>query len=505
MQSKKSSNRRMMDLMDLSCIMVIFGGTGDLTHRKLIPALYNLAHEEKLPMNFVIVSVGRRDKSEEEYRNEMLENIKQHSRFKFDDLKSKAFLEKIFYRKCEFVDSTDYEELKSFLENIDKSYGTLGNRIFYMAVAPEHFNVIVLNIKAHDLAPNIDTWQRLVIEKPFGRDLETARALNKTITSVFRERSTYRIDHYLGKEMIQNIMVIRFANTMFESIWSSKYIDNIQISSSETVGIENRAGYYEKSGVLRDMIQNHMLQLLSIIAMEPPVNLETEAIRDEKVKVIRELEIFDGDGASANVIRGQFGPGVRNNSYIPGYRQEENVSPLSNTETFIAMKLHVRNFRWGDMPFYLRTGKRLPEKTIEIVIQLKAVPEILYFKDYSKVEPNLLIIRIQPREGVSFQFNGKKPGTGSEIEAVNMDYCQNCNTMNNSPEAYERLIFDVIRGESTLFTRWDEIEASWRFVDSIAKAWKEKEPDFPNYAAGTWGPVEANELLKKDNRKWWKV
>jgi len=495
----------MISLSDLSCIIVIFGGTGDLTHRKLLPALYNLAHEDKLPDHYAVVSVGRRTKTQEEYRNEINNSVHLHTRFKPEDEKLKVFLNKIYYKKCEFSDSVSYADLKIFLEDIDRKYETNGNRIFYMAVAPEYFNVIVSNIKAHEMARNLDSWQRLVIEKPFGRDLETARLLNKTITNVFKEKDTYRIDHYLGKEMIQNIMVIRFANTMFESIWSSKFIDNIQISSSETVGIENRAGYFEKSGILKDMVQNHMLQLLTLTAMEPPVNLETEEIRDEKVKVIKALEKFNDFKVTENVVRGQFGPGLINNKPVNGYRQEENVASNSNTETFMAIKLYVKNFRWGDMPFYIRTGKRLPQKTTEIVIEFKALPEILYFKDYGKLEPNLLVIRIQPSEGVSFRFNGKKPGTGNEIETVDMEYCQNCNIMNNSPEAYERLFFDLIRGDSTLFTRWDEIEESWKFVDRIAKAWEEKEPIFPNYDAGTWGPEESDELLARDHRKWWNV
>jgi glucose-6-phosphate 1-dehydrogenase len=271
------------------------------------------------------------------------------------------------------------------------------------------------------------------------------------------------------------------------------------------VGIENRAGYFEKSGILMDMIQNHMLQLLTLTAMEPPMSLDTEEIRNEKVKVIKSLEKFNDFKVTENVVRGQYGPGVINNKPVAGYRQEENVSAYSDTETFLAIKLYIKNFRWGDMPFYIRTGKRLPKKSIEIVIEFKALPEILYFKDFGKSEPNLLIIKIQPSEGVSFKLNGKKPGTVNEIETVDMEYCQNCNIMNNSPEAYERLFFDIIKGDSTLFTRWDEIEESWKFVDGISKAWKNKKTDFPNYSAGTWGPEEANELLTKDNRKWWNI
>ncbi len=495
----------MDEIKDLACAMVIFGGTGDLTHRKLIPALYNLNHDNKLSDDFAIVSVGRRDKTDEEYRNELLESVRKYSRFKPDNEKWKEFRQKIYYRKLDFSQDSGYTALKAFLSSIDEKHMTKGNRIFYMAVAPEYFEGIVTSIKKYGMATNIGSWQRLVIEKPFGRDLDTARYLNKTITDVFDEKDTYRIDHYLGKEMIQNIMVIRFANSMFENIWNSKYIDNIQISSSETVGVENRGGYYEKSGALRDMMQNHMLQLLSLIAMEPPVNLDTEAIRDEKVKVLRTLEIMSPEIVEQNIVRGQYGPGTVNGKALPGYRQEEKVAGNSVTETFIALKLHVKNFRWGNMPFYLRTGKRMPEKTTEIVIQFNSLPDILYFKNNGGLEPNLLVIRIQPKEGVYFQFNGKKPGTGTEVESVKMDFCQNCETISNSPEAYERLLYDVLRGDSTLFTRWDEIETSWRFIDNIAKAWESKVLDLHEYGPATWGPEEADMLLKRDNRKWWNL
>lgn len=493
----------MISLTDIPCIFVVFGGTGDLTHRKLIPAIYNLVFENKLRDNFAVVSIGRKNKTDEEYRRELSQSVQNYSRFEMDDEKWDHFRKRIFYKKLEFTEQTPYIDLKNFLNDLDKNYETKGNRIFYLAVAPEHFQTIISNIKASNMAPNKNSWQRLIIEKPFGVDVETAHNLNNMIKEVFQEKDTYRIDHYLGKEMIQNIMVIRFANTIFESIWSGSYIDNIQITSSETVGSENRAGYYEKSGVLRDMIQNHMLQLLSLIAMEKPKSLETEDIRDEKVAVIRSLEVLDKKAISENIIRGQYGIGVLNHKSVVGYRQEEKVSPISNTETFIAMKLYVENPRWRDMPFYLRSGKRLSSKRIDIVVQFKDLPQSLYFKDYGLLQPNLLVIKIHPSEGVSFNFNGKKPGTGNEIEVVNMDYCQSCNTMNNSPEAYERLIYDCLRGDSTLFARWDEIEASWKFVDRIGKAWEEVEPDFPNYSAGSSGPMEGDELLAKDGKRWW--
>jgi glucose-6-phosphate 1-dehydrogenase len=344
-------------------------------------------------------------------------------------------------------------------------------------------------------------WKRIVIEKPFGKDLESAKYLNDKIVNVFGEKSTYRIDHYLGKEMLQNIMVIRFANMLFEPLWNNRFIDHIQISSSETVGVENRGGYYEKSGAMRDMVQSHLLQLISLIAMEPPNDLDTDSIRNEKVKVLKALKNISFSGMKNNVVRGQYGSAIIKEEKIQSYREEKRVSPNSNTETFVALKIYVENLRWADVPFYIRTGKRMPRKSTEIVIQFKSIQDILYFKE-KDLQPNMLVIRIQPQEGVFFQFNAKEPGAHGNIIPVQMDFCQNCQIGFNSPEAYERLIYDVMRGDSTLFARWDEVEYSWKFVDSILEAWRKEKPQFPNYKSGTWGPEEANLLLKRDNRKW---
>ncbi|AIS52253.1 glucose-6-phosphate 1-dehydrogenase Zwf [Thermoanaerobacter kivui] len=352
---------------NISNIMVIFGGRGDLTHRKLMPALYNLKYQKILPENFAVVSIGRRDKTEEQYRNEVLESVKNYSRFNIDEKIWQDLSKGIYYKKFDFTDGKGYIELSSFLEEIDKKYNAKGNRVYYLAVAPEYFGIIVEKLNRYGMVKNETSWQRVVIEKPFGEDLKSAQRLNKIITDVFTERNTYRIDHYLGKEMLQNIIVIRFANVFFEPVWNRRYIDNVQISSNETVGIENRGGYYEKAGALRDMVQNHMLQLLTLTAMEPPVNLDTESIRDEKVKVLKSLEIFTPGAVEKNIVRGQY----------VGYRQEDKVSPTSNTETFMALKVHVENFRWAGVPFYIRTGKRMPAKSTEIVIQFKPLPGIL--------------------------------------------------------------------------------------------------------------------------------
>ena len=343
-------------------------------------------------------------------------------------------------------------------------------------------------------------FKRVVIEKPFGRDLATARKLNSALEKGFSEEQIYRIDHYLGKEMLQNIMVIRFANTMFEPLWSNKYIDHVQITSSETIGVENRGGYYDQAGAIRDMMQNHMLQLLMLTAMEAPHSLDTDSIRDEKVKGLRALSL-PSDGLKS-VVRGQYGQGIIDKTLVPGYRSEPRVRPNSNTETFVAMKVLIENRRWSGVPFYLRTGKRLEKRGTQIVIQFLDIPSIAYYNQYSGLDPNRLVIEIQPREGVRLKFNGKDPGSKDIILPVEMDFCQNCDIGSVSPDAYERLLFDVMEGDSTLFTRWDELEYAWRIIDKITRGWEGQPTAFPNYEAGTWGPWESDLLINKDGRKW---
>ena len=490
--------------MDIHALMVVFGGTGDLAHRKLYPAVYNLYMSGLLPQEFALVSVGRRDKTTSEFRMEAVESINKYSRTESrKDGELNDIVSRFYYYKNDFYNHEGYEELGNFLDQLDERYGTQGNRIFYLAVAPEHFGVVVKRIDSAGLAPNnSNSWQRVVIEKPFGKDLASATRLNEDLTKVFDEDHIYRIDHYLGKEMMQNIMVIRFANTLFEPLWNNKHIDHIQITSSETVGVENRGGYYEGSGALRDMMQNHMLQLLMLTAMEPPVNLDNQSIRDEKVKVLKALPHMTPREVAQNVVRGQYGPGIDGDDKVIGYRQEERVAPQSNTETYVAIKVMVNNIRWAGVPFYLRTGKRMPCKTTEIAIQFSKPPEVLYFKEFQRLDSNLLVIKIQPREGAFLQFNAKKPGARSEIIPVAMDFCQNCDVDAASVDAYERLLYDVLRGDSTLFTRWDEVEHSWKFIDDIARAWEKISPDFPNYSAGSWGPKEARELMERDKRIW---
>ncbi len=476
------------------CILVIFGATGDLTHRKLYPALYNLWLEKLLPERFAVVSIGRRDKTDEEVRQDIVRSIQQFSRTgqpAANELND--FLAMFSYYRLDFNDAAGYGPLRAYLEEKDRVYGTQGNRVYFLAVAPEYFSPIAKELHDQGMAEQNGSWQRVVIEKPFGQNLPTAIQLNNDVRATFGEKNIYRIDHYLGKEMAQNIMIIRFANTLFEPLWNNRYIDHVQLSLTETVGVEGRGPYYEQAGALRDMVQNHMLQLLSLIAMEPPVTLDTESIRDEKVKVLRSLKVKPED-----VVRGQYGRSASGD--IKAYREEDRVSPESQVETFVALKATIDNFRWAGVPFYLRTGKRLPRKYSEIVIQFKKLPGVLYFKD-NDLDPNILVIRVHPDEGVYLQFNAKQLGTSSFIVPVSMDFCHNCADGLNSPEAYERLLYDVMRGDSTLFTRWDEVEHSWRFVDQIAKWWREQ-PEIPIYPSGSWGPKESDELLAKDGRRW---
>ncbi|NLM73225.1 MAG: glucose-6-phosphate dehydrogenase [Clostridiaceae bacterium] len=488
-------------------IMVIFGGTGDLTHRKLMPALYNLVYDKLLPENFAVVSIGRRDKTDDQYRNDVYEALKKYSRNKIDETQWNKLKNIIFYMKFDFTDMSGYEQLKKTLEDLSSklSNGCGGscNRIYYLAVAPEHFETIVQGIQLSGLASNHDSWARLVIEKPFGKDLKTAMALNKKLLEVFPEKNIYRIDHYLGKEMIQNIMVLRFCNSVFESLWSNKFIDNIQISICEKAGVGTRGEYYESSGAMRDMVQNHIIQILSLVAMEPPVSLDTDAIRTEKLKVIQAIEDFTPDILRDNVVFGQYGRGIIDGETVPAYREEKKVSPNSTTETFVALKLHVNNFRWAGTPFYIRTGKRMAIASSEIVIQFKPLPDILYFKDRLHLqEPNLLVIKIQPNVGVFFQFNTRNFNSHKDIVSTKMDASQINRDAGNTPEAYERLIYDILRGDSTLFSRWDEVEASWKFADRIIEYGGKMNFNFPNYDAGTTGPVKAFELLARDGRKW---
>jgi glucose-6-phosphate 1-dehydrogenase len=490
---------------DLSAIMVIFGGTGDLTSRKLIPALYNLVYDDLLPENFAIVSIGRRDINTNDYLDIVYKALKKYSRNEILDEHWDRLKECIYYYRLEFEDIKAYKDLKIYLDDLDKKKNTGGNRAYYLAVAPDYFQTIVKGLDSSGLSKKEgSSWNRLIIEKPFGKDLKTARELNNSLLNVYPEEDIYRIDHYLGKEMIQNIMILRFTNPVFTALWSNKYIDNIQITIAENKGIGTRGNYYEESGALRDMVQNHIIQTLSLVAMEAPVSLTMDAIRTEKQKVIQAIEKFTPELLRDNVVFGQYDNGIINGEPVVAYREEENVDPNSNIETFVALKMHINNFRWYGTPFYLRTGKRLGVNQAEIVVQFKNLPNILYFEKESQ-EPNLLVIRIQPKVGMRMYFNTKDFQTHNDIISMSMETSYESPTQGNTPEAYERLIYDMLRGDATLFSRWDEVESAWILAEPIIKYRENKDQNFPNYHAGSMGPLKAFELLANDGRKWWNI
>jgi glucose-6-phosphate 1-dehydrogenase len=486
-------------------VFLIFGATGDLAKRKLFPAFYALYKEGKLTEKFAVVGLARRPRTNEQFREDLLASIREFSRYKVKDNEDwDAFASHFEYMSLDIHNPQGFAELKLLCEGLDSRFGTEGNRLIYLALAPELFANVALNIKEGGILES-EGWHRLVIEKPFGYNLDSAEKLNSEINRVFREEEIYRIDHYLGKEMVQNIEVVRFANTLFEPLWNNKYIANVQITLSETVGVEDRGGYYDHSGALRDMVQNHMLQMVTMMAMEPPGQLHPEDIRNEKVKVLRSLRRYEtAEQVSENVVRAQYISGEVKGKPVPGYREEDSVNPQSETETYFAAKVFVDNFRWSGVPFYVRTGKRLPVKTTEVVVEFKNVPDNVYFAQKNKLSPNLLVFRVNPLEGIYLKMNAKRPGSEWSIVPVAMDFCQSCEIGLNTPEAYERLLYDAARGDSTYFTRWDEVKLAWSFVDPIAKAWKESS-DLCRYTAGSWGPEEARQLLLQDGFEWWPV
>jgi glucose-6-phosphate 1-dehydrogenase len=485
------------------CTIVIFGATGDLTHRKLIPALYNLAADGDLPPAVTIVGFARREKSDDQFRNELENASRKFSRQTVRDDIWKTFAESIFYHRSEFEDEGGYKTLAKRLDKIDKESGTRGNRLFYLAAAPDQFESILKHLKAAGLNETCKgSWARVIVEKPFGTDLPSARELNRIVRNSFTEDQTYRIDHFLGKETAQNILVLRFANAIFAPLWNTHYVDSVQITAAETLGVETRAGFYEHAGALRDMVQNHLLQLLCLVAMEPPTDLGADSIRDEKVKVIRSLRHLSRNEVAANVVRGQYTEGAIHGDPVVGYRQEQNVKPDSHTETFVALRLFIDNWRWADVPIYMRVGKRLPKSATEISIHFKKAPAVLFNKELC--DQNVLVIRIQPDEGISLRIHAKVPGASFRIEPVKMDFHYGTSFGKASPEAYERLLLDAMSGDATLFARRDEVEEAWAFIDPIEEAWHAKKdaPGLFFYAAGSWGPEEADDLLARDGRAW---
>ena len=484
--------------------IVIFGATGDLTQRKLMPALYSLGVQQLLPPETTVVGVARSELSDDEFRARMRAGVEAHGRFPVDDDVWDGFARRLRYMSVPFNEPAGFRRLKALLEELDVEGGTRGNRLFYLATAPDFFPVIAESLGSAGLAEEGDgdePFARLVIEKPFGADLASARELNNRLNAAFRERQVYRIDHYLGKETVQNILVLRFGNSIFEPIWNRRYVDHVQITVAEELGVGTRGGYYDRSGALRDIVQNHMLQVLSIVAMEPPARFESREVRDEKVKVLRAIPPFEEDTADA--VRGQYGPGWIGGERVPGYRAEEGVDPQSNTETFVAMRVTVDNWRWSGTPFYLRTGKRLPRRATEVAIQFKPAPHLPFASTaVETVHPNLLVLRIQPDEGASLRFLAKVPGPQIDLREVSMDFSYGSSFLQGSPEAYERLLLDALLGDSTLFARWDEVERAWEILEGLIQAWAATAGPFPNYAAGTWGPREAEDLMTSGGREW---
>ena len=490
------------------CVLIIFGATGDLTARKLMPAIYNLVREGQLPAQFACVAFARRDKTHEMFRTEMKEKIEQFSRIKpIDEAIWNTFKEQIFYHKSEFQDDDGYERLKTFLNELDAKLGTKGNRIYYLSTQPTFFPGICEKLHSHGLIYDEETvknrWSRVIIEKPFGRDLNTATALQKELTRFLSEKQIYRIDHYLGKETVQNILIFRFANSIFENLWNNRYIDHVQITTAEDIGIGTRGRFFEEEGLFRDIVQNHMMQLLSLMAMDPPVDLSADAIHNEKVKVLEAIHFNTDKPFEESCVRGQYDKGYVGGKAVNGYREEDNVSPDSHLETYACMRLFIDNWRWDDVPFYLRAGKRLAKKATEIAITFKRPPDVLFQTRHKHNDPNVLTLRIQPDEGISLKTNCKVPGPSAPIQPVKMDFRYGSYFGMSAPEAYERLLCDCILGDRTLFAREDEVFTSWKLFTPLLEHWEETPPKgFPNYAAGSWGPAEADALIEKDNRRW---
>ncbi len=479
-------------------VLVIFGGTGDLARRKLVPALYNLAADGALPERFQLVGVSRSELPDGEFRAQATAAVKEFSRREPDEKVLEALLAEARYVTGSFDDASMYPKLKQALEDYDESAGQPLNRAFYLSTAPEFFPVIVEALGEHGLTEREGAEVRVIIEKPFGTTLEEARELNKTVLSVLDESQVFRIDHYLGKETVQNMLAFRFATGMFEPLWNRNFIDNVQITSAENIGIGSRAGYYDHAGALRDLMQNHMMQLLCLLAMEPPVDFSADEVRSEKVKVLHAISPPEPDAT----VRAQYASGIVTGEEVPGYVQEDGVPDDSNTETFAAMRLNIENWRWAGVPFYLRTGKRLARKVTEIAVTLKPVPHQSFNQGGSVgVEPNQLIFTVQPNEGVTMKLGAKIPGTRMRVQNVNMEFLYGTTFLSQSPEAYEKLIMDAMRGDATLFTRDDEVEAQWRIMDPVVARWTEEPGPLPQYEAGSTGPQEVDSILV-DGDEW---
>ena len=489
------------------CTVVIFGASGDLTRRKLIPALYNLLLDGMLPSHFAIVGTGRKDLRHEDFRAGMREGIQTYSRRSLDPSTWSAFEPRLFYHRGSISEAGTYEGLKVLLTQVEADQHVQGNRIFYLAVPPDAFTPICQGLRRSGLAYPADSHKpfcRIIVEKPIGHDLESARQINAALAEVFDESQIFRIDHYLGKETVQNLMVLRFANSLFEPIWNSKYIDHVQITVSESEGVGTRAAYYDKIGALRDMVQNHILQLLCLVAMEPPHSLDPDVVRNARMNVLGCLRPIVGKDVERMTVRAQYSPGKIGGVEVPAYRQEAGVHPHSTTETYAALKLFVENWRWAGVPFYLRTGKAMPKRASEVAVQFKDIPQILFNTNPTAPQaPNVLALRIQPKEGFSLRVISKVPGTKAQTHPVEMNFNYDDAFSGGTPEAYERLLLDVMIGDASLFMRRDAVEGSWAWITLILDGWKkEKIKRLPEYPAGAWGPAEADRLIQADGRAW---
>jgi glucose-6-phosphate 1-dehydrogenase len=487
------------------CAMVLFGAGGDLTKRKLLPAIYNLAKGKLLPEKFALIGVSIEKFTNDEFRKQMTDDMRQFGALGTDTSSWDWFVNRLYYVSGDFKDPELYKRVAQALAQVEKDEGTEGNGLFYLATSPEFFSTVIHQLGAAGLTQQEGhRWRRVVIEKPFGHDLPSAVALNHSIAEVLEEKQIYRIDHYLGKETVQNILAFRFANGIFEPVWNRRYVDHVQVTVAEELGVELRGGYYETAGALRDMVPNHIFQLITLCAMEPPISFDADAVHDEQTKVLRAIQIMSPERVLDQAVRGQYDSGTIDGKHVPAYRSEPNVAPDSQTPTYVALALHIDNWRWADVPFYLRTGKRLAKRVTQVVIRFRRPPFVLFRKtSVDRITPNELVINIQPDEGISLSFEAKIPGPVVRLGAVNMDFQYSDYFGTRPSTGYETLLYDCMMGDPTLFQRADMVEAGWAVVQPILDVWKALPPrDFPNYSAGSWGPPQADELLRHDGREW---
>jgi glucose-6-phosphate 1-dehydrogenase len=484
------------------CVIVIFGANGDLTKRKLLPALYRLAYERRLSQNFAVIGNSRTAMSDDDFRTKMYESVKKFLEDSpFEETLWREFAERLFYVPGDLTEASMYEALAAKLRHAHERFQTAGNVLYYLSTQPSHYAPVVTQLGAAGLHHGTG-WRRLVVEKPFGHDLVSARELDGSIQKVFPESSVYRIDHYLGKETVQNILAFRFGNGIFEPVWNRRYINHVQITAAESIGVEGRGGYYQESGALRDMIQNHLLQVMATIAMEPPSSYGANAVRDERAKLLRSIRIPQEHEVPQFAVAGQYGPSRVGGQQLLGFREEPGVDPQSRTDTYAAVSFYVDNWRWAGVPFYIRTGKRLPKRVTDIAVFFNQPPLNMFSRDSEPMRPNMLIVRIQPEEGISLRFQSKQPGGGMKLRPVSMDFNYGSSFGTRTPTAYETLLVDAMMGDATLYTRQDMVEASWRAVQPILDHWAHAKFPFPNYASGTWGPEESDEMLARNGHVW---